>query len=332
MRRSESVTNGQVTGEVMYTGDKERRSMFSKQHLVLECKKYVAALRPWSFTASFTPVALGSTLAFKCTMEFSIISFVIACLTALSIHAAGNLVNTYYDYIRGIDSKTSDDKTLVDMILSPNDVARLGAIFYIFGCIGFLILTITTSARMEHLALVYFGGLSSSFLYTGGFGLKYIALGDILIIFTFGPLTVLFAYLSQCGHLSYVPMLFAIPLALNTEAILHSNNVRDIDSDHEAGIVTLAILLGKTGSYFLFTALLFIPFILFAVMGMHISKWMFLPMICIFEAFNLERQYMKGNLQILPHQIAKLNLLMGILFTLSIAFTDQSVFQNLLLK
>jgi 1,4-dihydroxy-2-naphthoate octaprenyltransferase len=97
------------------------------------------------------------------------------------------------------------------MILSPNDVARLGAIFYIFGCIGFLILTITTSARMEHLALVYFGGLSSSFLYTGGFGLKYIALGDILIIFTFGPLTVLFAYLSQCGHLSYVPMLFAIP-------------------------------------------------------------------------------------------------------------------------
>jgi hypothetical protein len=52
------------------------------------------------------------------------------------------------------------------------------------------------------------------------------------------------------------------------------------------------------------------------------------PMICIFEAFNLERQYMKGNLQILPHQIAKLNLLMGILFTLSIAFTDQSVFST----
>lgn len=324
--------NCETNGNVMYTGDKERRSLFSKQQFIVECKKYVAALRPWSFTASFTPVALGSTLAYKCTGDFSIISFIVACLTALSIHAAGNLVNTYYDFIRGIDSKTSDDRTLVDMILSPQDVARLGAIFYLFGCIGFLILTIATSARMEHLALVYFGGLSSSFLYTGGFGLKYIALGDILIIFTFGPLTVLFAYLSQCGHLSIMPMLFAIPLALNTEAILHSNNVRDADSDHKAGIVTLAILLGKTGSYLLFTALLFIPFILFAVMAMNISKWMFLPLLCIYEAFNLERQYMKGNLQILPHKVAKLNLLMAILYTVGIFLIDRSVFQNLLLK
>lgn len=325
MKPKENEANGAVS----YAGDKEPRTLFSKQNLILECKKYVAALRPWSFTASFTPVALGSTLAYKSTGDFSFVSFVIACLTALSIHAAGNLVNTYYDFIQGIDTKSSDDRTLVDMILSPQDVARLGAIFYLFGCIGFLILTLTTSARMEHLALVYFGGLSSSFLYTGGFGLKYIALGDILIIFTFGPLSVLFAYLSQCGHLSLVPMLYAIPLALNTEAILHSNNVRDMDSDHRAGIVTLAILLGKTGSYLLFTALLFIPFIIIAVMGMNISKWIFLPLLCIFQAFNLEREYMKGNLQRLPHDIAKLNLLMGILFILGIALADRSVFQNL---
>ena len=43
-------------------------------------------------------------------------------------------------------------------------------------------------ARLEHLALVYFGGLSSSFLYTGGIGFKYIALGDVMIIIIFGPI------------------------------------------------------------------------------------------------------------------------------------------------
>jgi len=92
-------------------------------------------------------------------------------------------------------------------------------------------------------------------MYTGGIGFKYLALGDLIIILTFGPITVLFAYVSQIGSvpsdtsfLSEVimkPLLYAIPLALNTEAILHSNNARDHDEDKKSGIVTLAIYLGK---------------------------------------------------------------------------------------
>lgn len=77
----------------------------------------------------------------------------------------------------------------------------------------------------------------------------------MIIIITFGPITVLFAYLSQIGSIganqSYIfevilkPLLYAIPLALNTEAILHSNNARDLHDDKKSGIVTLAIYLGK---------------------------------------------------------------------------------------
>jgi 1,4-dihydroxy-2-naphthoate octaprenyltransferase len=81
------------------------------------------------------------------------------------------------------------------------------------------------------------------------------ALGDLIIIITFGPITVLFAYLSQIGSIgtnqSYIfevilkPLMYAVPLALNTEAILHSNNARDLAEDKKSGIVTLAIYLGK---------------------------------------------------------------------------------------
>ncbi len=39
--------------------------------------------------------------------------------------------------------------------------------------------------------------------------------------------------------------MYAVPLALNTEAILHSNNARDLAEDKKSGIVTLAIYLGK---------------------------------------------------------------------------------------
>ncbi|XP_060066724.1 ubiA prenyltransferase domain-containing protein 1 homolog [Ylistrum balloti] len=301
----------------------------SKEAVWRQFQQYVVALRPWSFTASFTPVALGSTLAYKTSEEFSLSVFIITCLTALSVHAAGNLVNTYFDYVRGIDKKVnSDDRTLVDMILTPDDVATLGGVFYIFGCMGFFILTLISPARMEHLALIYFGGLSSSFLYTGGLGLKYIALGDILIMLTFGPLTVIFSYLSQTGYLSLVPMLYAFPLALNTEAILHCNNTRDMISDKKAGIVTLAILLGKTGSYLLYVVLVFAPYTIFCLMGIHCSKWMFLPVLTIFMAFQEDRKFRQGIYN--PKNTAKLNLILGLLYILGCALSDRLSFKSLL--
>lgn len=99
--------------------------------------------------------------------------------------------------VQGVDTKKSDDRTLVDRLLSPADVVTMGAMSYCVGCVSLLLLAALSTAPLEHLALVYFGGLSASFLYTGGLGLKYIALGDVAIVLTFGPVTVLFAYISQ---------------------------------------------------------------------------------------------------------------------------------------
>jgi len=323
----ESTSNGVDSKS---NNKKKKHANHKKKVVWLRLREYVIALRPWSFTASFTPVALGSALAYKVTNEFSLLTFIITCLTALSVHAAGNLVNTYFDYVRGIDNKTSDDRTLVDMILTPDDVATLGGVFYVFGCIGFFLLTFTSNARMEHLALIYFGGLSSSFLYTGGLGLKYIALGDLLIFFAFGPLTVIFAYLSQTGNLSLVPMLYALPLALNTEAILHSNNTRDMESDQKAGIVTMAIFLGKTGSYILFVVLLFTPYIIFCLMGLHCSKWFFLPVLTVFIAFEQDREFRQGNKRNIPKNMAKLNLIMGVLYIVGCLLSERMAFRSLL--
>jgi menadiol prenyltransferase len=57
--------------------------------------------------------------------------------------------------------------------------------------------------------------------------------------------------------------MFALPLALNTEAILHSNNVRDLEEDKKAGIFTMAIYLGFSRSYILYVLLLFVPYFFF---------------------------------------------------------------------
>ncbi|KAK2184838.1 hypothetical protein NP493_250g00008 [Ridgeia piscesae] len=285
-------------------------------------RTYVSALRPWSFSVSLTPVVLGSCLAFKTVGSFSVIVFIVTCMTALAVHAAGNVVNTYFDYVRGVDTKKSDDRTLVDGCMEPSAVASLGGILYLIGCAGLLVLVFISPASLEHLALVYFGGLSSSFLYTGGLGLKYIALGDIVIFLTFGPLTVLFAYLSQAGSLSWIPLVYAIPLAFNTEAILHSNNTRDMESDKQAGIITLAIIIGRTASYVLFTFLLFTPYVIFTVIALHFSRWFILPLLTIFVTFKFEREFRRGSLSNMPHMMAVLNMKLGLLYTLACGLAD----------
>ena len=132
-----------------------------------EFTKYLTALRPWSFSASLTPVILGTVIGWKENQTVNILSAFLVCISVVSVHGAGNLVNTYYDFTKGIDNKESDDKTLVHQILTSDDVVRLGVIIYSIGCISFLGTLVLSSARVDHLALLFFAGVSGSFLYTG---------------------------------------------------------------------------------------------------------------------------------------------------------------------
>ena len=84
---------------------------------------------------------------------------------------------------------------------------------------------------LAHLAV----GALSAFVYTGGPGLKYKALGDVLISGTFGPLLVSFAYLVQAGRSGWGALLASLPLTAHIEAILHANNARDVEEDRANG-------------------------------------------------------------------------------------------------
>ncbi|XP_076649015.1 ubiA prenyltransferase domain-containing heix [Halictus rubicundus] len=292
---------------------------------LMKLSSYFLAVRPWSLSASLMPTLLGSVLAYRLIglANFSWISFILTLYTVFCVHGAGNVVNTFFDYIKGVDSRKSDDRILVDQILSKDELVSLGALLYAIGCLGFVLLTMISPAKMEHLALVYFGGLSFSFLYTGGIGFKYIALGDVLVLVIFGPISVLFAFMAQTGYFELGTIYYAIPLALNTEAILHSNNTRDLESDKKAGIVTLAILIGHTVSHVLYAFLLFTPYVTFVVLALRYSVWFLLPVITLPTAFKIEKQFRSPHMiQSVPKQTAKLNMFLGILYVVACLLVD----------
>lgn len=90
----------------------------------IKLKTYLLALRPWSLSASLVPTLLGLALAYRSSTphEFNFFTFILILFTVITVHGAGNVVNTYYDYVKGIDNRKSDDRTLVDHILSKDEV------------------------------------------------------------------------------------------------------------------------------------------------------------------------------------------------------------------
>ena len=307
---------------------------------------FVSSLRPWTFTASLTPVILGSVLAYRSHNLFRWHLLVLSLGAVLAVNGAGNIVNTYFDSMRRhphnsqrnklvqtsqnvhqrpaiVQPRPSEDHTHSEQTLLVNYAAYL----YGFGMACLWLLIYCSPAKSEFLAGMFFGGLSSSFLYTGGVGLKYYILGDLVVMFTFGPLSVLFSYGVQCGEFPISPLLLALPLALSTEAILHSKHIRQIDEDDRAGVLSLAVLLGKQGSYFFFTLLLFVPYLVFVILATQFSLALGLPLLTMPFAFQLERRLReKGPSHLISTSAAKLNLAMSVLFITGCLFASQLPF------
>ena len=116
------------------------------------------------------------------------------------------------------------------------------------------------------LYLTGFGFFSAIFYTAKPFALKYKALGDIQVILSFGVGMTLGAYIVQTGQFSWYPLLFSIPVGLLIDAILHSNNIRDINFDGKFGVKTLPILIGEKAS---------IVFYYFLILGAYLSLVIF---------------------------------------------------------
>ena len=319
----------------------------------MDMSTFLSSLRPWTFTASLTPVVLGSVLAYRSHYVFRWHLLVLSLGAVLAVNGAGNIVNTYFDSMRrqsrlshrhrqlgqtaindGSVSENHSHPAAIQRSISEErshgeqtQLVNYAAYLYGFGMACLWLLIYCSPAKSEFLAGMFFGGLSSSFLYTGGVGLKYYILGDLLVMFTFGPLSVLFSYGVQCGEFPSGPLLLALPLALSTEAILHSKHLRQIEEDSRAGVLSLAILLGKQGSYFLFTLLLFVPYLIFVVMATQFSLVLGLPLLTMPFAFKLERCLREeGPSHFLSATAAKLNLAMSVLFIAGCLFASKLPF------
>ncbi len=202
------------------------------------------ALRPYSFTASVTPVLVGSAAA-RYAGHFDLLRFLVTLVAALAIHAATNLVNDYYDHVRGVDSVGSigPSGVIQEGLLAPRTVLQGGLV--LFGVGGALGVWLTAVVGWP---IIVIGVLSvlAGYAYTGGpLPLGYIGLGDLTVFLFMGVVIVCGAYYVQTGTVAPAAVWASLPVAALVAAILVVNNLRDIGDDRAKGKHTLATFIGR---------------------------------------------------------------------------------------
>ncbi len=282
---------------------------------------WMQAVRPFSFTASFTPVLLGTALAYFQTSVFHFQYFIAAIIGGVILHAGTNLVSEYYDLINGADTKDTlgSSRILVENLMDPKRVLRGGLVC--FG-ISFLIGIYLVSVFGMPIAVLGIVGLLGGFFYTGKpFGYKYRALGEPLVFTLMGPLMVLGGYFVQTGTLSWLPVLVSIPIAILVAGILNANNLRDIPDDTKAGFVTIPSLLGWSASKIGYRIIIASAYVvLIALVGTRIVPvWGLVALVSVIPSMKLHkiassaRPLAKQDLATLDISTAQLHAQFGLL-------------------
>lgn len=247
-------------------------------------KDWILTTRPWSFPASAMPVlATFAYMTWVCSlygMSIDWVSGVLAVVGIVFFHASGNMLSDVRDYKKGVD-RGLNHMPLVNGSFTTKEYMRLSLTLFVLGCaIGFYIMSRCGWPLLY--AAVY--GAFFTLTYAT---FKYYALGDVVIFLSYAVIPILGTTFATISEYYYPALVLALPIGLITVAILHVNNTRDIESDREAGIRTLAMLLGLKASVQLYAFEVLFPFV--AVIATIMCGW--LPWYSVIVLFALPKAW-----------------------------------------
>jgi 1,4-dihydroxy-2-naphthoate octaprenyltransferase len=219
-----------------------------KEHPPL-LKTWIIAVRPFALSASTMPVIFGTvTAVFIGGAAFNPLLFVLSFLAMVILHSGANLLSDVNDYRKGLDKiPTPVSGAIVRGYISPESGLRGSIVLIAVGVAIGLVIVYLVGVPILIIGII---GVAIGVLYTvQPIALKYHALGDLAVFLDFGILGAQGAWTVQTKTASWIPALWAVPMAMLVVAILHANNWRDIRSDEKSDVKTVAALLGDRGSY-----------------------------------------------------------------------------------
>jgi 1,4-dihydroxy-2-naphthoate polyprenyltransferase len=247
-------------------------------------REWVKTSRPFSLTASVSPVLVGTAVA-AYEGIFHVVPFLLALFASLFLQIGTNYFNEYFDYLYGLDHPGSLGSMTVIFRHEMTAKQVLGG-----GIISFALATLLGLglALLVGPVILLFGlvGIVIAYFYSARpFKFASRGLGDILVYIAMGFLMTWGAYYVQLPQWSWRAFAASVPVGLLVTAILNMNNVRDYTDDLAVQKRTLPVRFGQRfgqifhavlllGSYVALTA-----FALFGVLPLFsLLVWITFPL------------------------------------------------------
>lgn len=289
-------------------------------------KDWLIATRPWSFTTSSVPVLVTVAYLFYLSNQTGGAVGInwlnaVLCLPLLMImHAGGNLVSDYFEYVRGIDGPDCVNGVtwIRSGLFAPLEILAYGLTLIAIGaCIGVFQLWNSSFAA-------WWIGALAVVLPVFYYFFKSHALGDIDILLCFALLPGVGTCFVASGSYHAEMLLYSLPFGLHIVAILHANNTRDIANDKRAGLDTVCGRVGFAASQWIYWAEIVLPYLFVAAFCLlcGLSWWIMLSWLSLPVAIKNLRTMMitprngEAGIRFLDQSTAQFQFLFGILYAI----------------
>ena len=285
---------------------------------------WLRVIRVRFLLASIIAVSVGLALHWSQNGSLDYLDVILTFAGVLALHASVDLLNDYWDFKRGIDTKTTRTKmsggtgVLPEGLLKPSSVYRAGVVFLIIGSLigsyfvimdGILIAIILGFAILS----IYF---YSTKIVDSGLGEFFVAVkGSMIVMGTF---------FIQSGEVTVESILAGIVIGTLSSLVLFIASFPDHDADKSKGRKTLVIVVGKEKAIKLFWLFPLVSYVVILI-GVSVNLFPFLSLISLLSfplmiksGLGLQKNYDTiDNLVPFMSSTLQFSRLTGILFALS---------------
>lgn len=233
---------------------------------------WIKAARLRTLPLSLSGIFLGGLIA-KYEGYWNVAIFTLACLTTILFQILSNFANDYGDGIKGTDNeeRIGPKRMIQSGVISQQEMKKAILFLASLSIISAIYLIYLAFGKENLIYSFLFLGLgvasiTAAIKYTvGDTAYGYRGLGDVFVFVFFGLLAVLGTYFLFHHYFSKLLLLPATAIGLLSTAVLNLNNMRDLNSDRNAGKNTLVVKIGFEKAKLYHVFLISTPFLLLTI-------------------------------------------------------------------
>lgn len=237
---------------------------------------WIMAARPATLPAAVGPVLIGASSAWR-DGDFALLPFVVVLFCALAIQVGVNYANDLADAEKGADTEAriGPVRAVSAGMITAGDMRRGIAIAFGLAALGGVYLIWYAGWPIFVIGVV---SIIAALGYTNGpIPYGYYGLGELFVFVFFGLVATAGTRYVFSPSVPAAVWTGGIVMGLLAAAILEANNIRDIDTDRDAGKRTLAVMVGRDRARTLYVATVVGAFVV--ILFGSLVGW--LPFMCL---------------------------------------------------